>query len=73
VLEFRHGGEVPDVPAHLTDPGARDLDRGWMRTNACGLVPERWFHEGGCRRWLTLLRDTASDRVLEAPDAPLSR
>ena len=64
VLEFRHGGEVPAVPDTITDPAERDLDRAWMRTNALGLVTERWFHEGGCRRWLTLVRDTAEDRVI---------
>lgn len=64
VFEFRHGGEVPAVPDSITDPAARDIDRGWMRANACGVVTERWFHEGGCRRWLTLVRDTADDRVI---------
>jgi sarcosine oxidase, subunit delta len=64
VLEFRFGGEVPEVPDGITDPAARDLDRGWMRTNALGVVTERWFHEAGCRRWLTLVRDTTDDRVV---------
>ena len=52
--EFRYGGEVPvdwlDV---------------WRRDNPEGPCRERWFHEAGCHRWLTLVRDTRDDRVLE--------
>jgi heterotetrameric sarcosine oxidase delta subunit len=58
VTEFRYGGEVPAVPDHVTDADARDVDRVWMRTNAEGASEERWYHELGCRRWLTLVRDT---------------
>ena len=58
VSEFRFGGEVPAVPEQLTDEDARDVDRVWMRTNAEGVTTERWFHELGCRRWLTIDRDT---------------
>jgi len=54
-------GEVADVPESITDPDARDLDRAFMRSNPAGLTTERWFHVAGCRRWLTLRRDTTSD------------
>ncbi len=67
ILEFRHGGEIPEVPAGLNDPAARDLDRAWMRTNALGPTAERWFHEAGCRRWFTLVRDTTNDLVIGPP------
>jgi len=53
--------EVADVPESITDPDARDLDRAFMRSNPAGLTTERWFHVAGCRRWLTLRRDTTSD------------
>jgi len=54
-------GEVAEVPESITDPDARDLDRAFMRINPAGLTTERWFHVAGCRRWLTLRRDTTSD------------
>lgn len=64
VVEFRYG-EIPTVPEGLTDPEARNLDRAFMRTNTEGIVTERWFHEAGCRRWMTVRRDTRTDEVLE--------
>ncbi|MEX0700301.1 MAG: sarcosine oxidase subunit delta [Acidimicrobiia bacterium] len=64
VVEFRYG-EIPIVPEGLTDPEARDLDRAFMRSNIEGIVTERWFHEAGCRRWMTVRRDTRTDEVLE--------
>lgn len=63
VEEFRYG-EIPSVPEEITDPEARDLDLGFMRTNPEGPVTERWFHEFGCRRWMTIRRDTRTDQVL---------
>jgi len=64
VVEFRYG-EIPTVPEEMTDPAARDLDRAFMRTNTEGVVTERWFHEAGCRRWMTVRRDSRTDHVLE--------
>ena len=61
--EFLYG-EVPVVPDSITDPDARDLDRGFMHENPEGPVTERWFHAFGCRRWLTVRRDTRTDTVL---------
>lgn len=63
VEEFRYG-EIPTVPDELTDPDERDIDRGFMRTNPYGPVVERWFHDSGCRRWLTVTRDTSTDRII---------
>ena len=31
-----------------------------------GPSTERWFHHAGCRRWLTLRRDTRTDEILDA-------
>jgi heterotetrameric sarcosine oxidase delta subunit len=54
--EFSFGGEVP---------GADDDDhaRVWLRANVAGLQTERWFHFAGCRRWLTVDRDTRTNEV----------
>ncbi len=54
--EFRFGGEVPD-------PADGDFERAWLRANVAGPQRERWFHEAGCRRWLTVERDTTTNEV----------
>ena len=64
VGEFRFGGELPHVPDRITDPDARNLDYVWMQNNVAGITTERWFHAAGCRRWLTLWRDTRVDRIV---------
>jgi heterotetrameric sarcosine oxidase delta subunit len=66
IEEFVHG-EIPTPPDALTDPDARDVDRAFMRTNPEGPVVERWFHAYGCRRWLTLRRDTRTNDVIGTP------
>ncbi len=57
IQEFIHG-EIPVVPDSITEEESRDLDRAFMRENREGVITERWFHTFGCRRWLTLERDT---------------
>ena len=46
-------------------PEARDFDEVWIFENPDGIATERWFHAAGCRRWLTVRRDTSVDRVVE--------
>lgn len=60
--EFSFGGEVPP---HRADGETEDeeFERVWLRRNAAGLQRERWFHAAGCRRWLTLERDTVTNEV----------
>lgn len=57
-------GDVPQVPEHITDPDARDLDRVYMRSNPTGPAPEAWFHAFGCRRWTYLIRDRTTGEWL---------
>jgi heterotetrameric sarcosine oxidase delta subunit len=66
IEEWVHG-EIPTVPDSITDPDARDVDRGYMHTNTAGVVREAWFHLFGCRRWVTLWRDTTADVFVDAP------
>ena len=40
-------------------------DEVWVFENHAGITNERWFHSAGCRRWLTVRRDTNADRVVE--------
>jgi heterotetrameric sarcosine oxidase delta subunit len=62
VEEFLYG-EISATPDTLTDPDARDVDRAFMHTNAEGVVTERWFHTAGCRRWITVQRDTRTNEM----------
>ena len=60
--EFAFGGEIRP----LEDPAAsddEDFTRIWMRENPAGTQTERWFHATGCRRWLTLRRDVATNEL----------
>jgi heterotetrameric sarcosine oxidase delta subunit len=57
--EFTFGGELRPLVA--TDP-AEDFERVYLRRNAAGRQEERWFHVSGCKRWLTLARDTETNR-----------
>jgi heterotetrameric sarcosine oxidase delta subunit len=63
--EFVFGGERRPPPDWLTDPEDRDFDEVWVFENPAGIATERWFHAAGCRRWLTVRRDTSVDRVVE--------
>ena len=63
--EFTFGGERRPTPGWLTDPDERDYDEVWIFENPAGPTTERWFHTAGCRRWLTVRRDTTTDHVLE--------
>jgi heterotetrameric sarcosine oxidase delta subunit len=53
------------APSAIEDPDERDFDEVWIFENPDGPTTERWFHAFGCRRWLTVRRDTSIDVVLE--------
>ncbi len=58
--EFTFGGELrPLESSDLED----DFRRVYLRDNDAGVQTERWFHAYGCRRWLTLHRDTVTNRI----------
>jgi sarcosine oxidase subunit delta len=63
IQEFVYG-EIPVIPDSITDPDERNLDRAFMHGNPEGRTVERWFHNFGCRRWLTVRRDTRTDEIL---------
>jgi len=58
--EFTFGGELR--PYEAADP-EEDFRRVYLRENAPAEQEERWFHLYGCRRWLTLRRDTRTNRI----------
>jgi heterotetrameric sarcosine oxidase delta subunit len=60
--EFWFGGELR--PSFQTGMAPEDdYRRLWLPQNAAGLQTERWFHFAGCRRWLTVERDTTTNEV----------
>jgi heterotetrameric sarcosine oxidase delta subunit len=62
--EFAFGGERRPVPDWIEGDDARNFDEVWMFENPDGVTTERWFHGAGCRRWLTVRRDTSTDMVV---------
>ncbi len=66
-LEFAYGGQ-----AHIARPADAGAlsDAAWadylyMRDNPKGPHAERWRHVHGCGRFFNVVRDTASDTILE--------
>lgn len=57
-------GEVFAVPDSVEGADARDFDRAFMHNNEEGPVTEAWFHVYGCRRWVSVRRDTRTDEML---------
>jgi heterotetrameric sarcosine oxidase delta subunit len=62
--EFWFGGELRPHDPSMTDD--EDYGNTWLRANAAGPQAERWFHFAGCRRWVTLERDTRDNRITNA-------
>jgi heterotetrameric sarcosine oxidase delta subunit len=60
--EFWFGGELRPWDPDSSDE--EDYRNNWLRTNVAGLQEERWFHFAGCRRWLTLERDTRDNTIV---------
>jgi heterotetrameric sarcosine oxidase delta subunit len=58
--EFTFGGEVRDVASPDVEA---DFERVYLPANAAGPQRERWFHAFGCRRWITLTRDTVTNTI----------
>ena len=63
-IEFRNMGE-----AHILrpDPGASDDDMAdflYRRSNAKGLIAERWRHVHGCGRFFNAVRHTVTDKFV---------
>ncbi len=59
--EFSFGGEMIAYPDGGVESLEENYERVWLRTNARGSQSEQWFHAAGCRRWVTTVRDTATN------------
>jgi len=62
--EFWFGGELR--PYDPERPEEEDYRVTWLRANAAGPQEERWFHYAGCRRWVTVERDTIDNTIRSA-------
>lgn len=65
--EFGYGG---DATRHRPDTAAAVDDAAWdaylyLRDDPAGVHTEHWHHALGCRQWLTVTRDTTTNRILE--------
>jgi len=64
-MEFHCGGESHIACATSAD---RASDAEWAdylfnRSNPKGLILERWVHDGGCRSWFNIARDTVTHEI----------
>ncbi len=60
--EYWFDGEAPPLAAP-GDSLERDFERVWLKPNVAGVQTERWFHYAGCRRHLTVERDTRTNEI----------
>ncbi len=65
--EFVYGGDAtvaqPLDPQSMSD--AEWTDFLYLRDNPKGPHREHWYHAHGCRRWIAIVRDTASNRIAD--------
>ncbi|MDA9975991.1 sarcosine oxidase subunit delta [Alphaproteobacteria bacterium] len=65
--EFHYGGEAhvlrPSDASALSDEAFAEYL--FMQQNPKGPHLERWSHSHGCRRWFNMLRNTATNEILE--------
>jgi sarcosine oxidase subunit delta len=66
--EFSIQGEAAGprpIPSDYGD-GDRDAFHAYvhLRANEYGPTREYWYHAAGCRRWLTVSRDTRDHKIL---------
>jgi len=61
--EFHYAGEIGARPDPRSVEPARWREYLYTRRNPCGPTTERWFHRAGCRRFVTVLRDTLTNEV----------
>jgi len=74
-VEFWFSGELqphephePHAAEEARETDEADFARVWLRTNACGVQRERWFHHAGCRRWHTATRNTLTNELHHASE-----
>lgn len=59
---------MPQGQAAIDEGLEENFQRVWLRDSQAGVQLERWFHFAGCRRWLTLERDTRNNQIVRFLD-----
>jgi sarcosine oxidase subunit delta len=67
--EFAPRGDVAGPRPAVDAPFDDWHDYVYLRDNARGRNREHWHHQGGCRRWLIVERDTVTHVVHGVTDA----
>ncbi len=69
--EFAYHGDA--APRRPDGKGPRELqefiDYAYPRDNPAGPHRELWYHQGGCRAWLVVTRDTRTHEIFAAEPA----
>ena len=68
--EFVVKGDATAFMARPTDASPEGFDNYlYTRVNNAGDHRELWYHQGGCRQWLVVTRDTRTHAVHKAEPA----
>ncbi len=67
--EFGYIGELSPRPDPRTASPQQWRAYLYLRTNVAGWTAERWYHRMGCRRFLTVERNTMTNEVRATRDA----
>lgn len=69
--EFVYRGDANVVRPDAATPGARRafFEFVHLRDNPAGWHKEHWYHEGGCRSWIVVERNTLTHEVRGAVTA----
>ncbi len=73
--EFRYLGEAGQRPDPNTTSPEEWRDYLYFHRNPSGWTTERWLHRAGCRRFLVIERNTATNEIrdVRAPGARAAR
>jgi sarcosine oxidase subunit delta len=67
LAEFTYLGAAdlkrPDPAALDADAAEQFFEYAYIRDNQAGPMAELWYHSGGCRSWLRVVRDTRDHEI----------
>lgn len=66
--EFTYHGETHPRPNPDTVTPEAWRDRLYLHDNLAGSTAEEWFHAAGCRRYLSVVRDTVTNEISDVRD-----
>jgi sarcosine oxidase subunit delta len=67
--EFTYFGDASKGRPHGGDDEGY-YDYVYIRDNIAGEMPEYWYHGGGCRTWLIVVRNTLNHEIRSVEAAP---